>query len=71
MKGLRHGLGSKTGSSRRYGDNRDMNTKELNEAVARLAELDPADAPDPADQIAETLAAQLEESDEPEASPAG
>ena len=48
-----------------------MDTKELNEAIAALAELDPADVPDLADQIAETLAAELEASDEPEGSPTG
>jgi DNA-directed RNA polymerase specialized sigma54-like protein len=48
-----------------------MDTKKLNEAIARLAELDPADVPDAADQIAEALAAQLELSDEPEGDPAG
>ena len=48
-----------------------MDTKELNEAIAALVELDPADVPDPADQIAETLAAELEASDEPEGSPTG
>jgi len=48
-----------------------MDTKKLNEAIARLAELDPVDVPDEADRIAEALAAQLEASDEPEGSPAG
>ena len=48
-----------------------MDTKELDEAIALLAEMDPADAPDPADQIAETLAAQLEASEEPDGSPTG
>lgn len=48
-----------------------MNTTELNLAIADLAEMDPAEAPDPADQIAETLAAQLEESEEPGESLAG
>lgn len=44
-----------------------MNTKDLNEAVAHLANLDPAEAPDPADEIAELLAAQLEASEDPDA----
>jgi hypothetical protein len=48
-----------------------MDTKKLNEAIAVLAELDPVDVPDPADQIAEALAAELESSDEPEGSPTG
>jgi hypothetical protein len=48
-----------------------MDTKELNEAIALLAEMDPAEAPDPADRIAEALAGQLEESEDPEARPAG
>ncbi len=47
-----------------------MDTKELNEAIAELAELDPAEVPDAADEITETLATQLEASDEPEGSPA-
>ena len=47
-----------------------MDTKELNETIAELAELDPAEVPDAADEITETLAAQLEASDEPEGSPA-
>jgi hypothetical protein len=47
-----------------------MDTKELNQAIADLAEMDPAEAPDPADRVAETLAALLEASEEPEASPA-
>ena len=48
-----------------------MDTKELNEAIAHLAGIDPADAPDPADEIAETLAAQLEASEEPDGRQAG
>jgi len=48
-----------------------MDTKELNKAIALLAELDPADAADPADQIAEALAAQLEATAEPDGSSAG
>ena len=47
-----------------------MDTKQLTEAIAQLAELDPAEVPDPADQIAEALAAELEASEEPEATPA-
>jgi hypothetical protein len=35
--------------------------------VAHLANLDPAEAPDPADEIAESLAAQLEASEDPDA----
>ena len=70
-KGWHHGLGSKTGSSRRCGDNREMDTKELTEAIARLADLDPAEAPDPADEIAEMLASQLEASEDPDGSAAG
>ena len=48
-----------------------MNIKELNEAIALLADLDPADVPDPADLIAEALAAQLEASEEPDGSAGG
>ncbi|MGZ8784594.1 MAG: hypothetical protein ACXW1Y_03400 [Acidimicrobiia bacterium] len=48
-----------------------MDTTELKEAIAHLADIDPADAPDPADRIAETLASQLEESEEPEGRPGG
>ena len=48
-----------------------MDTKELTEAIARLANLDPAEAPDPADEIAEMLAAQLEASEDPDGSAAG
>lgn len=48
-----------------------MDTKELKETIGQLADLDPADVPDRADQIAETLAAELEASEEPEATPAG
>ena len=48
-----------------------MDSKKLNEAIVRLAELDPADVPEAADQIAEALAAQLELSDEPEGDQAG
>lgn len=48
-----------------------MDTTELEEATAELAEMDPADAPDPADRIAELLAAQLEASEEPDPPPAG
>ena len=39
--------------------------------IADLAELDPAEAPDLADEITDGLAAELEESDEPEENPAG
>ena len=48
-----------------------MDSKKLNEAIVRLAELDPADVPEAADQIAEALADDLEASDEPEGNPAG
>lgn len=48
-----------------------MDIKELKEAIAVLAELDPAEVPEAADQIAEALAAELEESDEPEENPTG
>jgi hypothetical protein len=48
-----------------------MDTKELNEAIALLAELDPAEVPDPADEITETLAARLEASEESDGNPAG
>ena len=47
-----------------------MDTKELDEAIAHLANMDPADAPDPADQIAELLATQLEASEDPDGSAA-
>jgi hypothetical protein len=46
-----------------------MDTTELNEANARLAELDAAEAPDLADQIVDALAARLEASED--GSPAG
>jgi hypothetical protein len=48
-----------------------MDIKELEEAIAHLAEIDPAEAPDPADLIAEALAAQLEASEEADTLPAG
>jgi len=48
-----------------------MDTTELEEAIAELAEMDPAEAPDPADRIAESLAARLEASEEPDPPPAG
>ena len=48
-----------------------MNNKELDEAIALLAELDPAEAVDAADEIAETLATKLEASEEPDASETG
>ena len=48
-----------------------MDTKELKQATDLLAEMDPAEAPDHADQIAAMLAAELEASEEPDAPPAG
>ena len=39
--------------------------------IAELAEIDSAEAPEAADQIADALAAELEESDEPEENPTG
>ncbi len=48
----------------------ELMTPELAEGLAELAELDPAEVPDAADEITETLATQLEASDEPEGSPA-
>ena len=38
-----------------------MDTKELKEAIALLAELDPAEVPEHADRITETLADLLED----------
>ncbi len=46
-----------------------MNTKELNEAIALLVEVDPAEATDLADRIVDALAARLEDSEELDGSP--
>jgi hypothetical protein len=48
-----------------------MDTKKLTEAIARLAELDPADVPDAADDIVDALAAELESAEEPGPVPPG
>jgi hypothetical protein len=48
-----------------------MDTKTLTEAITRLAELDPADVPDAADEIVDALAAQLEPDEEPGPVPPG
>ncbi len=48
-----------------------MDIKELNEALKRLSELDPAEVPELADQIVDVLAAQLETAEESEENPAG
>jgi hypothetical protein len=42
-----------------------MDSKTLSEAIARLAELDPAEVPDAADEIVDALAAELETAEEP------
>ena len=41
-----------------------MDRKTLTEAIARLAELDPAEVPDAADEIVDALAAELETAEE-------
>jgi hypothetical protein len=46
-----------------------MDVKRLTEAIARLAELDPAEVPDAADGIVDALAAELEAAEDPNPQP--
>ncbi len=46
-----------------------MDTTRLTERLAELRQLDPADAPDPADRIADALVDLLEEDQPPEEQP--